>query len=203
MATSTPRTKARATESARRREIIEAATEVFAQKGIVAATVRDIGERTGILSGSLYHHFSSKEEMIVEILVPVLRRQIEVFDAIVAETEDPDEILGRLIVAAVHQTAANPHVARIVQNETLRLRELALDAVTSLQTEIMARWSSAVTQGVAAGRFRADVDPRVAALSIADVVLGAYRFMKPMGRMSANQVAAQLSALILRGLDTR
>ena len=34
----------------------------FAEKGIIAATVRDISERAGILSGSLHHHFASKEK---------------------------------------------------------------------------------------------------------------------------------------------
>ncbi len=198
-----PPTKARTADSSRRREIIAAATEVFAQKGIVAATVRDIGGRAGILSGSLYYHFSSKEEIIVEILVPVLRSQVDAFDAIVAETGDPDEILERLILSAVLQTAANPHAARILQNETQRIRELALEDVTKLQVEVMLRWTSAVKQGINTGRFRADVDPRMASVSIADVVLGAYRFMRPMGRSSPAQVAAQLTALILNGLDTR
>jgi DNA-binding transcriptional regulator YbjK len=43
---------ARATSSARRQQILDTATTVFAEKGIIAATVRDISERPGILSGA-------------------------------------------------------------------------------------------------------------------------------------------------------
>jgi TetR/AcrR family transcriptional regulator, cholesterol catabolism regulator len=200
----TTRPRARPADSARRREILDAATKVFADKGIVAATVRDIGDRAGILSGSLYHHFSSKEEMISEILVPVVRSQVEAFDDIVADTRDPDQILRRLIAGAVAQTAANPYVARILRHDSRHIPEMAgLDAVVKQQRAVMTRWTSAVKVGIASGRFRSDVDPLIVAWSIADVVLGAYRFMKPVGRTPADQVADQLAALILDGLEVR
>jgi TetR/AcrR family transcriptional regulator, cholesterol catabolism regulator len=200
----TTRPRARAADSARRREILDAATEVFADKGIIAATVRDIGERAGILSGSLYHHFSSKEEMISEILVPVVRSQVEAFDAIVADTDDPYQIVRRLIAAAVAQTAANPYAARILRNDTHHFLEMpGLDGVVRQQRAVMSRWTSAVKDGIANGTFRADADPSIVTRSIADVVLGAYRFMKPVGRMRADQVAAQLAGVILDGLEVR
>lgn len=170
----------------------------------MATTVRDIGDRAGILSGSLYNHVSSKEELIAEILAPVVRSQVEVFDAIAAETDDPEQIVRRLITAAVAQTAANPHVARILRNDTHHFAELSgLDEVIRQQEAVMSRWMSAVEAGIAAGAFRADADPSIVTWSIADVVLGAYRFIKPVGRMPADQVAEQLAALILSGLDSR
>jgi AcrR family transcriptional regulator len=202
--TTTRRPRARLTDTARRREILSIATEVFAEKGIMATTVRDIGDRAGILSGSLYNHVSSKEELIAEILAPVVRSQVEVFDAIAAETDDPEQIVRRLITAAVAQTAANPHVARILRNDTHHFAELSgLDEVIRQQEAVMSRWMSAVEAGIAAGAFRADADPSIVTWSIADVVLGAYRFIKPVGRMPADQVAEQLATLILSGLDSR
>jgi AcrR family transcriptional regulator len=52
----------------RRDELLELAAEMFAERGLRATTVRDIADAAGILSGSLYHHFSSKEEMVDEAL---------------------------------------------------------------------------------------------------------------------------------------
>lgn len=202
--TTPARPKTRTTDSARRREILAAATEVFAEKGIVAATVRDIGERTGILSGSLYHHFSSKEEMIADILVPVVRSQVELFDAIAADTDDPREIVRRLIVAAVAQTAANPYAARILRNDARHVAELpGLEEVVRQRTAVITRWTAVVEQGIATGRFRRDADAVIATMAIVDVVLGAYRYVAPMGDVPAERVAQQLAALILDGLDVR
>lgn len=50
----------------RRDDIIEAAAALFATKGYAATSIRDIAQEVGILSGSLYYHFSSKEEILLE-----------------------------------------------------------------------------------------------------------------------------------------
>ena len=54
--------------NSRRDEFLELAATMFAERGLRATTVRDIADSAGILSGSLYHHFSSKEEMVDEVL---------------------------------------------------------------------------------------------------------------------------------------
>ncbi|WP_338811545.1 TetR/AcrR family transcriptional regulator (plasmid) [Agrobacterium leguminum] len=53
--------------SDRHREILEAAAVLFAERGYAATSVRDIGERVGLLGGSLYHHIKSKEALFVRI----------------------------------------------------------------------------------------------------------------------------------------
>ncbi|MDJ0113374.1 helix-turn-helix domain-containing protein, partial [Rhodococcus erythropolis] len=55
-------------KSGRRDELLEIAAGLFADRGVRATTVRDIADAAGILSGSLYHHFDSKESMVDEIL---------------------------------------------------------------------------------------------------------------------------------------
>ena len=56
----------------RRDELLELAAVMFAERGLRATTVRDIADSAGILSGSLYHHFASKEEMVDEVGVTLL-----------------------------------------------------------------------------------------------------------------------------------
>src|SRR5258706_8939849 len=52
----------------RRAQILRVSAELFAERGYASTTVRNIAERTGLLSGSLYHHFDSKESILQEIL---------------------------------------------------------------------------------------------------------------------------------------
>ena len=54
--------------SERRDDLVQLAAELFAKKGYQATTVREIADTAGILSGSLYHHFDSKESIGDEIL---------------------------------------------------------------------------------------------------------------------------------------
>lgn len=53
--------------SERYREILDAAAALFAERGYAATSVRDIGERVGLLGGSLYHYIKSKEALFVKI----------------------------------------------------------------------------------------------------------------------------------------
>ena len=53
--------------SERHRDILEAAATLFAERGYAATSVRDIGEKVGLLGGSLYHYIKSKEALFVRI----------------------------------------------------------------------------------------------------------------------------------------
>ncbi len=191
----------RANTSARRQEILDTAATVFAEKGILAATVRDISERAGILSGSLYHHFASKEEMIADILAPVIRSQIDEFDRIVAEHDDPAEIIRLVIEAEVAQSSRTPLVARILRQDEHHIRALGgLDEVVRQQRAIRARVESVITAGIVAGRFRPDCDPAVTSLALFDLTLGAYRHLEPLGRYRTEDLTSHITTLLLRGL---
>lgn len=61
------RSTAKGTEVPRDR-ILHAAAHLFRKKGYKGTTVRDIAEAVGILSGSLFYHFSTKEEILLEIM---------------------------------------------------------------------------------------------------------------------------------------
>ncbi len=56
------------TPISRRDELLVVASGLFAERGLRTTTVRDIADAADILSGSLYHHFDSKETMVDEIL---------------------------------------------------------------------------------------------------------------------------------------
>jgi TetR/AcrR family transcriptional regulator, cholesterol catabolism regulator len=174
---------------------------VFAEKGIVAATVRDISERAGILSGSLYHHFTSKQEMIAEILLPVIRSQIDEFDRIVAHHADSAEVLRLVIAAEVAQSAKAPQVARILRQDDHHISTLdGLGEVAEQRRAIRARVESVIMNGVEAGHFRSDCDPRVTSLALFDLTLGAYRHLKPVGRYSTEELTTTLTDLLMHGL---
>jgi AcrR family transcriptional regulator len=52
----------------RRRQIVEAALDVFAEKGFNAANVSDVAARAGVSQGTIYLYFESKEELLIQAL---------------------------------------------------------------------------------------------------------------------------------------
>lgn len=82
----------------RRREILEAAAVLFAERGYAATSVRDIGERVGLLGGSLYHYIKSKEALFVNIHDIALQVAEDMIRAAIAEASDPWERLSAATV---------------------------------------------------------------------------------------------------------
>src|SRR5689334_24003451 len=93
-----------ASEPSRREELLAIAARLFAEKGLRATTVRDIADAAGILSGSLYHHFDSKEAMVDEILRGFLDPLFARYREIVAGGQSPRATLQALVEASFRRT---------------------------------------------------------------------------------------------------
>ena len=75
--------------SKRHREVLLAAAALFAERGYAATSIRDIGERAGLLGGSLYHHIKSKESLFVKIHEAALEKAEHIIREAVAKFTDP------------------------------------------------------------------------------------------------------------------
>src|ERR1700751_4759315 len=83
----------------RRRQILAAASELFARNGFEGTSIRDIAAASGVLSGSLYYHFPSKEDLLFTVhqeSLTAMRREVEVA---IAEITEPWQRLEEAIVA--------------------------------------------------------------------------------------------------------
>lgn len=84
----------------RYQDIIQAAAILFAERGYLATSMRDIAERVGLLGGSLYHHVRSKEELFLAVHDFALQHASELIADAVVDIDDPWE---RLEAACVRQ----------------------------------------------------------------------------------------------------
>jgi TetR/AcrR family transcriptional regulator, cholesterol catabolism regulator len=184
----------------RRDQLLGIAARVFATKGIASATVRDIAQEAGILSGSLYHHFTSKEEMVREVLATATSGETP-YREILETAPNADDALRRSIRQAVKWVARNPEVARIVRNDAQYIRETPAlaDSEAARQSNRLI-WIEIVEAGIAQGRFRADLDADVAVRAMWDAVLASIRWFPPLGEADPDKIADQLAELFLGGI---
>ena len=72
-----------------RREIMQVSLELFYEKGYQKTTTRDIINRAGILNGSLYNRFKSKEEILLSIVTDYLERTLNESEEIIGDESNP------------------------------------------------------------------------------------------------------------------
>jgi AcrR family transcriptional regulator len=197
----TTETSAVPTGNATRRDhIVQLAAQLFAERGVANTTVRDIGNAAGILSGSLYYHFDSKESIVKEIVLGYLRRLIESYETVLDAHEEPRARLEGLIRASFEAIDRDQHACEIFQNDFKHLHTLQdfadLDALTS---RVQTIWVETIKSGVANGTFRDDVDPRVFYRFARDSIWFAVRWYRPGGPHNVDKLSDAASSILLDG----
>ena len=94
---------------------------MMAERGLRATTVRDIADAAGILSGSLYHHFDSKESMVDEILRTFQDELFGQYDDILASDDDARTKLERAVLVSFDAIDRHHDEVAIFQNDAAYL----------------------------------------------------------------------------------
>ena len=188
----------------RRAEILRLAAGLFAERGFKATTVRDIAEAAGVLSGSLYHHFDSKESIIEELLREYVDELLSDYRRIIADGGPPRQVLSRLANSVFASFAEHRAPIMVWQKERQNLeRRPGFAYLAEAQAELERLWTEVIRQGIEAGDFREDLDPRLAYRFIRDSVWMAVHWYSPDGPLTSQQLAAHYLAIMLDGIDSR
>ncbi|MGH3211907.1 MAG: TetR/AcrR family transcriptional regulator [Trebonia sp.] len=193
------------TEPRDRRElIVSTAAEMFARKGIRSTTVREIADTVGILSGSLYHYFSSKDEIVKEILMGFLDTIRAQYAEVLARGHSAAETLREVVLVSLQVARQQPDATAIYQNELRYLRESPhYSDVQGAAADVQRVWLGVIERGVADGAFRDDIAPRVFHRLIRDAVWLSGRGQHPDAGYSTGQLADAITSIFLDGFSAR
>jgi TetR/AcrR family transcriptional regulator, fatty acid metabolism regulator protein len=146
----------------RRRQILEAAVKVFADKGFHASRVGDVAEEAGIAYGLVYHYFASKEDLLETIFrttwTEMLARVREVEEAGVPAAEAVRQVTALLL----RTWRRDPDLVRVLVREVTRNQHVQQEIEEI--TQAMQALERIVRRGQESGEFRAELDPRLAAV---------------------------------------
>ncbi|WP_370465895.1 MULTISPECIES: TetR/AcrR family transcriptional regulator [Nocardia] len=185
----------------RRDELLALAADLFAERGLRATTVRDIADSAGILSGSLYHHFDSKESMVDEILRGFLDDLFGRYREIAAAGLSSRATLEALVLASYEAFDRHHAAVAIYQAEAKNLRDVErFGYIRDFNTEFRDLWHRVLAAGVADGSFRPELDVELAFRFLRDTVWVAVRWYTPGGPITVKNLASQYLTIVLDGL---
>ena len=179
----------------RRAHIIAAAAHVLGEKGYERASLQEISAAAGILPGSLYYHFKSKEDLFIQVHAEGFRQLNEAVDRAVAPHTDPWKRL---------QAACTAHLKLLVgsQDESLVAgTSLFHPAEPPLQRRLnrdRIAYEDRFRQMVAALPLRKDIDPSLLRLALFGALNWTRVWYQP-GKKDPQHIAHHLVNQILRG----
>lgn len=150
---------ARRPRADRRQVILDAAARRFAEYGFEATTVRQIADDVNILSGSLYHHFATKEEMLDGVVRQAALDQRDRAQRIAGLDCDAETKFVTLIREELIALAERIEAYAIIFNERQFFRR-SQDFVYLMQArkDNFDAWCSVLEQGVREGKFHDGID---------------------------------------------
>lgn len=182
-----------------RAEIVQAAAQIFREKGYHATSMQDIADSVHLQKASLYHHVESKQEILVEILNHALDRVTTDIAAVVDSDLSPTEKLRLALRAYTTILTEDRDLAAVLLLEyrgldpKLRARHIVRrDQVDSL-------WRKIVQSGIDAGEFR-PVDTAMTSFALLGVQNWMITWFHPDGRLTPIQAADGFADLFLKGL---
>ncbi|EGK07334.1 TetR/AcrR family transcriptional regulator [Kroppenstedtia eburnea] len=182
----------------RREKILEKASQLFRTKGYHGTTIRDISEASGILSGSLYAHIKSKEDLLFEITDRGAELFLRSLRPVVMSEEDPVLKLRKGLVAHIRVITENLEAATVFFHEWKALTEERRRIIQAKRDEYEAMWAELLSEGVNRGSFRL-ADEKFARLLILSAANGLYQWYNPQGDLSPEEVADRFTTILLSG----
>lgn len=188
-------------------EIISAAMDEFVEKGFAATKLTDVAKRAGVVKGTLYRYFDTKELLFVAVVQHALTENLSAIEQTAAAFDgELSELIPMLLNLAANRMGDNriPAIVRMVISESRAFPDLAL----IWHDEVIARLMGILTELISKAQNRGEVmvcDPKLLVISIMGPMLMSLLFHEVFGSDSLyapnlEKLAAQHSASILNGI---
>ena len=177
----------RAHRERQRRRIIAAAQELFDAQGIDRVTVSEIVAAAGIRASTLYEYFSSKDEIVWTLVEEFMVQSSESIKKSLGGVDG--SALAKITVlfrAFEDELTFNPERVRFMaQFDAMYSRDWSVERLLALEEKVMPEGfgvlAALISEGVADGSLRSDLDPDLTMYSVLNAVIGAQRRLASLG----------------------
>ncbi len=182
-----------------RAQILESAAQIIRQKGFHAASMQDIARAVNLQKASLYHHFSSKQEILLELLDQALDLLSERVSRVQGLDIPVEEKLRRAMQMYLASLTEYDDLAAVLLLEHRSLIPEYHDRHIPRRDRFEKLWRDLIQQGVQSGQFKA-VDPAMTARALLGVMNWTITWYRPGGGSSIEAISDNYASLFLDGL---
>ena len=179
-------------------EIVDVASRLFYERGYQSVSTRALAQAAGIQGGSLYHHFTSKEEILYRI---VQYGSGEFFAGLLphleAEGVPYSARLDRFVRGYITDAQPRRYAIAVLFRDMAHLSPDHFVELQAVRRHFQQRVQRFLADGVAAGEL-AVPDAKLAGIAVLDLLKGVDAWMREPGRLSRRQVADTYAVLILQ-----
>ncbi len=190
------------TQPSSRHRLLETSADLFWTRGYRATTTRQIAAVLGLQQASLYHHVSSKEDLLFEICRAALAELLTAAETSVSRVGDPLERLKHLVRAALSTQLQNQKTHATMAFELRSVSEARQAELLDVFDRYRELARRVIGEAQAAGALRDDIEPRYFALSLWNIMSWVLLWYRPGGTFTREVLADHILDLWLNGVST-
>ena len=182
-----------------RDDILDAAAQVFRQKGFHGASMSDIAGALDVQKSSLYHHVSSKQEILRALLDRAVIMLTDHISSISTQSISADQKLRQMIRAYLSALSENADLTAVLLFEHRSLDKKSHTRHVPQRDKFEGLWRDVLNEGVQTKVFNCK-DTGMAVRALMGVMNWTLTWYHPDGGKSIEQVADEYADLMLKGL---
>jgi AcrR family transcriptional regulator len=182
-----------------RDDILDAAAQVIRKKGFHGASMSDIAGSVNLQKASLYHHVTSKQEILLELLDRALQLLSERISTIATQEASADVKLRQMITAYLQSLAENSDLSSVLLFEHRSLDKKLHARHVPHRDKFEGLWRDVLNEGVRAGLFTCP-DTGLAVRALMGIMNWTLTWYSPEGPKSIEKIADQYADLLFNGL---
>jgi AcrR family transcriptional regulator len=182
-----------------RNDILDAAAQVFRQKGFHGASMSAIAEAVNLQKASLYHHVTSKQEILLALLDRALGMLTDHIAGIAAQELPADQKLRQMIRAYLSALADNADLTSVLLFEHRSLDKKSHARHVPQRDTFEGLWRDVLNEGVRSKIFECK-DTGMAVRALMGVMNWTLTWYRPEGDKSIEKIADEYADLMFHGL---
>lgn len=183
-----------------REALFRSAAELFAVKGFHGTGMADLERATGLGRGSIYHHVSSKDDLLFGITTEYLRRLIDAGHALLGEEREAADRLRAFSRLVVREIVDHLPEMTVCFRDLHAVPEARRGEVLDLHRAYEQTWTDILQRGVDEGTFGEAMSSAIVVKAVLGLHHYAYIWLRPDGPLGPDEVADQFVDLLLGGI---
>jgi AcrR family transcriptional regulator len=191
----------RAHRERQRRRILGAASRLFNERGIDRVTMAEITGASGVQPSTMYQYFSSKDDIVWEIVGDLMRERSDVAANAMKDAPNALARITALLGMMADDLSNHAETVRFMaQFDAIYARDWPVERLVSLESQIHPEpfrlFSELIREGISDGSLRSDLDPDLTMHAVVNAVVGAQRRLASLGSKVETEYGKPIDQLL-------
>lgn len=186
----------------KRERVLASALELFIENGYDATSLQQIADRSGLLKGSLYYYWRTKEDLLYAVVERVHQSTQEMLDEISAEGRSPCEQIESILRLCAAGAVRDRKLLVVFYREMNRIPEQRRSAIVALRDRQDAILRDLIVAGQERGAIERSLDPKITSMSLSLLANSPYTWYRPDGPLPLETIIDQVVGLAMNSLRT-